>query len=121
MGGEPADVDHRLAELREVAGVVGTGSAGYLDRLIGSTGGEKVFEPQKLGIVDIADGGGRTADKLGLKPGQFNAIKYNCGKYNNSQLVKSLEFLSGIDKRIKTGELPTNILRDYIVLSLLSF
>ena len=72
-------------------------------------------------MVQIQMGLNPTPDKLGLKPGQFNAIKYNCGKYNNSQLVKSLEFLSSIDKRIKTGELPTNILRDYIVLSLLSF
>lgn len=72
-------------------------------------------------MVQIQMGLNPTPDKLGLKPGQFNAIKYNCGKYSNGQLVKSLEFLSGIDKRIKTGELPTNILRDYIVLSLLSF
>jgi DNA polymerase III delta subunit len=72
-------------------------------------------------MVQIKMGLNPTPDKLGLKPGQFNAIKYNCGKYNNGQLVKSLEFLSSIDKRIKTGELPTNILRDYIVLSLLSF
>lgn len=62
-----------------------------------------------------------TPDKLGLKPAQFNAIKYNCGKYSGGQLVKILEFLSGIDKKIKTGELPTNILRDYLVLSILSF
>lgn len=72
-------------------------------------------------IFQIQLGLNPTPDKLGLKPAQFNAIKYNCGKYSGRQLIKILEFLSGIDKRIKTGELPTNILRDYLVLSILSF
>ena len=72
-------------------------------------------------IFQIQLGLNPTPEKLGLKASQFNAIKYNCGKYSGGQLVKILEFLSGIDKRIKTGELPTNILRDYLVLSILSF
>lgn len=72
-------------------------------------------------IVQIQLGISPTPDKLGLKLSQFNAIKYSCGKYSGEQLVKILEFLSGLDKRIKSGELPTNILRDYIVLSILSF
>ena len=72
-------------------------------------------------IVQIQMGLNPTPEKLDMKPSQFNAIKYNCGKYSSRQLVKILELLSSIDKRIKTGELPTQILRDYLILSIFSF
>ena len=74
-----------------------------------------------MNVVQIQLGVNPTADKLGMKPNQFNAIKHNCGKYTSSQLVEIVRFLSELDLKIKSGELPTNILIDYILTSILSF
>lgn len=74
-----------------------------------------------MNIVQIQLGVNPSVEKLGMKPNQFNAIKHNCGKYTSSQLVEIVRFLSELDLKIKSGELPTNILIDYILTSILSF
>ena len=60
------------------------------------------------------------AEMFGLSSKQFNAIRYNCGKYSNKQLVDIFQFLTSVDKLIKTGELPVDILVDYVVSKILS-
>lgn len=56
-----------------------------------------------------------------LNSKQFWAIKYSaCGYYSKEQLLNIFDFLSGIDKRIKTGQMPIEILVDYIVTRVLS-
>ena len=71
-------------------------------------------------IVNIQLGINPTAESLGMKPNQFNAIKRNCGHYSGAQLVEILKFLTGIDNRVKTGQLDTKIMIDYMLLSILS-
>ena len=71
-------------------------------------------------VVQIQLGVNPTPEKVGLKPGQFNAIKRNCGVYTPKQLINIVSMLNDIDRRIKIGEFPTNILRDYMVMSILA-
>jgi DNA polymerase III delta subunit len=73
-----------------------------------------------LNVLNIQLGINPTATSLGMKPNQFNAIKYNCGYYSGSQLVGILRLLTDMDRKIKAGEFPTNIMRDYLILSVLS-
>lgn len=73
-----------------------------------------------LNVVSIQMGINPTAESLGMSWGQFNAIKHSCGYYSGVQLVNILKILSDIDRRIKSGEFPTNIMRDYLILSILS-
>ena len=71
-----------------------------------------------------------TAASLGMTPKQFNAIKYNVGKFKNDQLINMFEFLTEIDYRLKNGELSldetsegsvrNHKLVDYITLRLLN-
>lgn len=71
-------------------------------------------------IISIQLGINPTPEKLGLSQKQFNAISYSCGKYSSAQLKEIFEFLSYIDYRIKTGQLPTDILVDYIIQKIFS-
>ena len=73
-----------------------------------------------LNVINIQLGINPTAESLGMKPGQFNAIRHNCGYYSNSQLVGIFKMLTDMDRKIKMGEFPTNIMRDYLILSVLS-
>lgn len=73
-----------------------------------------------LNIINIQLGINPTAESLGIKPNQFNAIRYNCGYYSENQLVNIFKLLTDMDRRVKNGEFPTNIMRDYLILSILS-
>lgn len=62
-----------------------------------------------------------TPENTGIKQGQFYAIKKNnIGYYNKDSLYAIIEFLSGVDKMIKSGKLPIEISIDYIVYNILS-
>lgn len=73
-----------------------------------------------MNVVSVQMGVSPTAEKLGMKQNQFNAIKYNCGRYTNNQLVNIVRMLSDIDRKIKVGELPTTVVIDYLIVSILS-
>lgn len=60
-----------------------------------------------------------TPESCGMARNRFWAIKYNCGIYTNKELIKIFDFLLGIDKRVKMGELPTSILIDLILIKIL--
>ena len=70
-------------------------------------------------IISIQLSKNATAESLNMKPNQFYAIKKNINHYTGDQLIKIYQFLLGIDKKVKTGELTTNILRDYMVVNIL--
>ena len=57
-------------------------------------------------LIDIQLNPKATPEDLGLKLNQFNAIKYNCNKYSNKQLVAIYEFLTSLDSKVKLGEMP---------------
>ena len=61
-----------------------------------------------------------TAQSLNMNPKKFNAIRYSCGKYNAQSLNKILKTILSIDKRLKTGELPVNLIIDYLLVNILS-
>lgn len=61
-----------------------------------------------------------TAESLNMPVKKFNAIKHNVGIYSKESIINILSFLSDIDKKLKTGTLPINELRDYIIVKVLS-
>jgi DNA polymerase III delta subunit len=73
-----------------------------------------------MNVINIQLGINPTADSLGMSYGQFNAIKHNCGYYSGNQLINIMKLISDMDRKIKVGEFPTNIMRDYLILSILS-
>jgi DNA polymerase III delta subunit len=73
-----------------------------------------------LNVINIQMGVNPTPESLGMSWGQFNAIKHNCGYYSGAQLINILKLISDMDRRIKSGEFPTNIMRDYMILSIFS-
>ena len=72
-------------------------------------------------IIKIQLASNPTAESCGMKPNQFWAIKYSCGIYTKDQLLFIFDFLTEIDKKIKTGMIPVDsFLIDYIVVSILT-
>lgn len=70
-------------------------------------------------IIDIQLNNNVTYKELNMNPKQFNAIKYNCGKYNASQLVNVYELLTEIDYRLKSGLLDNDNIIDYVICNIL--
>ena len=71
-------------------------------------------------IIDIQIGK-QSFESIGISENQYKAIKYyNCGYYTAEQLEKIFQFICGIDKQIKSGELDTSVTIDYIVVKLMS-
>lgn len=81
-------------------------------------------------IIDVQINPKNTAASLGLTPKQFGAVKYNVGKFKDTQLINMFEFLTEVDYRLKNGELTldetndvltrNNKLVDYITVRLLN-
>ena len=71
---------------------------------IEGTGLITIFHKQFKNIIDIQLNPKATAQSLSMTPKQFNAIKYNCGKYSDSQLIKIFTFITDLDRRLKLGE-----------------
>lgn len=61
-----------------------------------------------------------TPESTGIDGKQLYAIKRIPRVYTPDQLVKIYQMLLDIDRQVKTGELPTDILIDYIVIKILS-
>ena len=61
-----------------------------------------------------------TAQTLGIETKKFNALKHYVGYFNKDQLLIILDMLSSIDYKIKTGQMPTNLIIDYLITNILS-
>lgn len=61
-----------------------------------------------------------TPESTGIDGKQLYAIKRIPRVYSADQLVKIYQMLLDIDRQVKSGELPTDILIDYIVIKILS-
>jgi len=73
-------------------------------------------------IISIQLNPSATAEALGMPSNRFWAIKkYSCGFYNREQLLRSFYLITDIDRRLKIGEITTDIMIDYIVCHVLSF
>ena len=56
-----------------------------------------------------------------MKPNQFWTIIHSCGLYTKKQRLSIFNFLTEIDKKIKTGMIPVDsFLIDYIVINILT-
>lgn len=73
-----------------------------------------------LKLVAVWLGNNPTPQSTGMSSKQIYAISRLPRVWTGEQLVHIMEFLTGIDYKIKTGALPVNQLRDYIVVNLLS-
>lgn len=61
-----------------------------------------------------------TPENTGIEAKQLWAVKKMPRVYSPEQLIKIFEFLSDIDRQVKSGELPTDIMIDYMVIKILS-
>lgn len=88
-----------------------------------------ILQKQIKNLIDIQTNPRNTAASLNMKPAQFNAIKYNVGKFKDSQLINIFEFLTEFDYKLKSGNMQfsadakENNLRtiDYIVTTVLGY
>lgn len=61
-----------------------------------------------------------TPETTGLTSGQLYAIKKIPKAYTSEQLLNIFTFLCDVDRQVKEGELPANLVVDYITLKILS-
>ena len=69
-------------------------------------------------IISIQMGRNVTAESLGIKQNQFNAIKWNCGKYSNAELLEIFKMLTSLDLWVKDGTLAISDLIDYMLVKI---
>lgn len=62
-----------------------------------------------------------TPESTGLKSNQIWAIRNIPRNYNRQQLIDVFKFLTSLDSELKQGNLPNEVLTDYIVCKVLSF
>lgn len=70
-------------------------------------------------ILDIQMSANATAESLGMNPRQFSAIKYNLGKFNNTELIKIFDMITLVDYQLKSGNLPNDNIIDYLLINIL--
>ena len=73
-------------------------------------------------LIDVQMSKNSSPEALGMQKNQYYAIKYNCGVFTNTQLIKMFKFLTSLDDKLKSGnlQLSSSQLVAYITLNLLS-
>lgn len=74
-------------------------------------------------VIDIQMDASATAEKLGIKPAQFNVVRAkNCNRFTNDKLKSVYKFLNDFDYNLKNGllDMPKDRLIDYIICEVLS-
>ena len=72
-------------------------------------------------VIDIQLAKNATAESVGVSSKQFWAIqKYSCGYYNRQELIYIYELLTSIDYKVKSGEISTDLILDYIICKILT-
>lgn len=67
-------------------------------------------------IIDIQLTPNATPESLNINYKQFNAVKkYNCGIFNSNQLISIYKMLTSIDMKLKSGDLPNDLIIDYVI------
>lgn len=61
-----------------------------------------------------------TAESCGMKPNQFYAVKHQVGFYTREQLIQIFSILTDVDKQLKTGQLGTEHILDYVITRILN-
>lgn len=70
-------------------------------------------------IIDIQMSSNPTPESLNMSQKQFNAIRYNLGKFTNSELIQIFETLTSIDTKLKSGNLPADNIIEYLLINVL--
>lgn len=71
-------------------------------------------------VIDIQLSKNSTPEYVGVSSKQFWAIKnYSCGFYSKDELVHIYKLLLSLDKKIKNGDIPINMVIDYIICNIL--
>ena len=71
-------------------------------------------------IIDIQLAKNPTPEYVGVNNKQFWAIKnYSCGFYSKDELVYVYKFLLSLDRKIKSGYIPSSISTNYIICKIL--
>lgn len=89
----------------------------------------KSFDAEPLGVVTLLYQGLKkliqvwlsknpTPQNTGLKSNVIYAINKSPRVYTKNQLLKCFLYITDVDKKLKTGEIETNILIDYIICKL---
>lgn len=92
----------------------------------------KSFDAEPLGIVTLLYQGFRkliqvwlalnpTPENTGLKSNMIYVLKKQTRVYNKEQLIKSFQLLTSIDKELKSGNIETSWLVDYLVCRILTY
>ena len=71
-------------------------------------------------IISVQCTNNPSAEACGMDSKKFWAVKYSCGFYTRDQLVKIYSMLTSVDRRLKTGDITTDIIIDYIITYILS-
>lgn len=71
-------------------------------------------------IISVQCTNNPSPETCGMDSKKFWAVKYSCGFYTREQLMKIYSMLTSVDRRLKTGELTTDIIIDYIITYILS-
>lgn len=76
----------------------------------------KILHDNFKNIIGIQLNPKATPQTLGINAKQFNAIKYNnLNFYNKQELIDVFQMLTEVDYKLKTGELPQENIKDYII------
>lgn len=70
-------------------------------------------------VINIQTNAKATAESLNISSKQFYVVRKNCGKYSNDKLIEIYSLLTDIDYKIKSGELDSNQLIDYLIINIL--
>lgn len=72
-------------------------------------------------VIDVQLSRNPSAESVGVSGKQFWAIKkYSCGHYSKDELIAIFELLNSIDYKIKSGELNTDTVIDYVICKIFS-
>ena len=70
-------------------------------------------------IIKIQLNSNPTAENTGMSSKQFYAVSRSCGRFTKDRLLEMFTMLTDVDKRLKNGTLPADLILDYIVLNIL--
>lgn len=92
-----------------------------IDRIdINEFGLTKILIQNFRNLISVQLNSNPTPENTGLSSKQLWAIKRIPRLFSPDQLITILQFLLDIDRQVKTGELPVEIMRDYILIKILS-
>lgn len=70
-------------------------------------------------IIDIQMSQNPTPESVNMSPKQFSAVKYNCGKFSNDELIKIFDLITLVDSQLKSGNIPNEKIVDYLLINIL--